>query len=140
MLRVASSESLRALGNDQPSRSLRIRSNKSEMIIYVPSNLWPTAERVRDEFKLRTTVSVDDLNEFELLIVFLRHSLAYIEMSSGSFPIRGFVKLLFTTLHIKYFNRCDPHTCVHTKVDTMDIKDVLCTYYTALNDLQQGMK
>jgi hypothetical protein len=138
MLRVASSESLRALGNDQTSRSLLIRSNKAELILYVPSNLWPTAERVRDEFKVRTTVSVDDLNEFELFVVFLKHSLAYLSMSSGSFPIRAFVKLLFTTLHVKYLGRCDPHTCIKEKLGVMDIKDVLCTYYTALDDLQQG--
>ena len=101
-----------------------IKSLKAELIVFVPSDLWITAERVRDEFRLRSTNSSDDFNEIELLFMFLKHSLAYISMSSGTFPIRAFVKLLFITLHVKYLSRADPHTCVREKLESMDVQDV----------------
>lgn len=145
MLRNASLEDIRALTSDQGTRSLLLRSLKSELILYIPVDLWTTAELVRDDFKLATgrtttSVSIDDLNEIELLFAFLRHSFAQLMVDASNIPISRFVKLLFITLHTKYLDRCDPHTCLHSKLETMEVKEALAIYYDAFVLLQNNDK
>lgn len=138
MLRVFSSASIQALASDQTSRSLLLRSKNHELALHIPADLWLTAERVKDELLSNKLVPIEDLNEIELLLEFLRLSLSFISLSSGSFPIRSFVKLLFITLHVKYLGRMDPHTCLRQKLEIIELEDALRVYYEALDALDRG--
>lgn len=135
-MRNFSSASIQALAStDQTGRSLLLRSKNHELIVHVPADLWLTAERIKDMFMSSKSAAVDEYNEIELLLEFLKLSVSYLPLSTSSFPIRSFVKLLFICLHVKHLGRMDPHTCLGEKLETMDLTDTLRIYYDAIEGL-----
>lgn len=136
MLRFPSPGSIRAISSDQTGRSLLIRGRKAEVILHVSTDLWSTAERIRDDFKLQSVresgSGTEELNEFELFLTFIRHTMLYVPMDCASLPTKPLLKQLFLTLHNKYLEDLDPHSCIKNKLESMDIQDALRVYYEAL--------
>lgn len=131
MLRFPSPESIKALTQDKTSRSLLIRGQKSEIVLHVGTELWVTAERIRDDFRLGLTREgvLESWNEIEVLLVFIRHALQYAPYHTPEFPVRLFLKQLFLLLHVKFLECCEPHSCMLEKLDTMELHESLRIYY-----------
>lgn len=131
MLRFPSPESIRAFGQDKTSRSLLIKGRISEVIVHVPSELWITAERIRDDFRQALVHGQinEQWNEFELLLSFVHHAVRYAPYHDNDFSVRPFLKNLFLLIHVKYLECEEPHTVIESLLLTMEVKDALKIYY-----------
>lgn len=124
--------------SDKTGRSLLLRGRKAELVLYVNAELWPVAERVRDDYKLRNREALEDYNEVELLLVFIRHTLHYVDMHCVEFPVRLVLKQLFLTLHVKFLECREPHACLKELLESMELRDASRIYYEAMAVLKQS--
>ena len=131
MILLPMAESIQALAQEKTSRSLLVRCNKSEIALHISTDLWMTAERVRDDFRLHHSREneTEEWNELEVLLNLISHSLQYAPYHMDDFPVRNFLKQLFLVLHVKFLECQNPHACLKKRLSNMELSEALRIYY-----------
>eukprot|EP01127_Copromyxa_protea_P004216 TRINITY_DN14111_c0_g1_i1.p1 TRINITY_DN14111_c0_g1~~TRINITY_DN14111_c0_g1_i1.p1 ORF type:complete len:3881 (+),score=986.19 TRINITY_DN14111_c0_g1_i1:27-11669(+) len=140
---LRSSDPRLAMSTEPTGRSLLVSGGNVELVLHVHSELWSTALLIRDDFNLKLKNSREesqgeDLNEFELLLLFAKHVLSYLPLDREDFPVLLFLKQLFANLHGNYLKGADPHVHIEEKLSTMPVSDALRIYYNILVKLEDS--
>lgn len=130
------------------NRSLLVRGFGCEFMLYVPTSLWPVAERIREDYK--TTIAKvptkgADLptvfNELELLLHFMNHSRELVVLAENGSSGLKFLTLIFEHLHEKYLKGSQVHGCLQKNLNVMNLRDGLRFYFQVKSLLdQEGSK
>lgn len=120
---------------EQAGRSMLLKSRSSEVSLFVPLDLWATAERVREKFRVESTGSaVDhdgDLNEFELVAAFMQHTFEARRMLArdSSLRIVPFLRAVFSEFCGRFLKGNDPHAAFAGLAKSYSLERILCIFY-----------